>query len=480
MNSLRSRQLISSFAILMASIFVLGTLLYMFTQSGQLKSEKRHLQEPGFDLLGFISYDNGKFVVRPKSKEELKLFLERQNLTSDLTDSLAYIQNTSTSIIHWHSIEPFEDLSSRPMLKPIVDYLPTFPVKVPPGTKTIGMWTPETKRQNSHDPDPFIHAEKYITYAYGFQHDKRGDYQLVIARTATHLISNQRKMVEHLIYLFIISALLVLLLQLATSYWVIAPIKDFDDEIKRIEAGEHESIVNKYPEELEPVKNTINALLQFEKGQKRRFRDSLDDLAHSLKTPLAAMNGLLGQGDTQQHNDENTQEMSSQLNRMKEIISYQLRKAIVSSNQNTLAPPIRLRPVLTRLRDSLYKVHHEKEFVININVEDNLVTKMDEDDLMELLGNLMNNACRFCIDTVDVTARQDAEMVQLDIDDDGMGFSDANPSRLLQRGIRDDSKTEGQGIGLAVSTEIVSSVGGTIELLVSPQVGARVRLNLPS
>ena len=99
--------------------------------------------------------------------------------------------------------------------------------------------------------------------------------------------------------------------------------------------------------------------------------------------------------------------------------------------------------------------------------------------MMELFGNLLNNACRFCRDLVEVSAHHEGNMLVIDIDDDGMGFPSENPSKLLQRGIREDSKSEGQGIGLAVSTEIISAIGGKIELLVSPYVGARVRLFLP-
>ena len=98
---------------------------------------------------------------------------------------------------------------------------------------------------------------------------------------------------------------------------------------------------------------------------------------------------------------------------------------------------------------------------------------------MEVFGNLLNNACRFCESKIVVTATQDVDFLVVDIDDDGMGFPDNNPSQLLTRGMRADSKTEGQGIGLAVSAEIVKNAGGRISLLMSPYIGARVRLHLP-
>ena len=163
---------------------------------------------------------------------------------------------------------------------------------------------------------------------------------------------------------------------------------------------------------------------------------------------------------------------------MQEIISRQLRKAMVTTdNAIIMSQPIR--PILTRLAATMKKVHRDKEFEIRINVDDFSKCRLDTEDLMELFGNLLNNACRFCDKLVEVSAYRDDDMLVIDIDDDGMGFPSENPSKLLKRGIREDSKTEGQGIGLAVSTEIVAAVNGKIELLVSPYVGARVRLHLP-
>jgi signal transduction histidine kinase len=163
---------------------------------------------------------------------------------------------------------------------------------------------------------------------------------------------------------------------------------------------------------------------------------------------------------------------------MREIIAHQLRRAMVTNHSAMImAQPIR--PVLFRLRDTLQKVYRDKDFEFRIAVDEYAKCRMDSEDMMELLGNLLNNACRFCKEIVEVSAHHENNMLIIDIDDDGMGFPSDDPSKLLQRGIREDSKNEGQGIGLAVSTEIVSAINGKIELLVSPYVGARVRLHLP-
>ena len=219
------------------------------------------------------------------------------------------------------------------------------------------------------------------------------------------------------------------------------------------------------------MKGAINALINGEKGQKQRYRDALDDLAHSLKTPLSILNN-----SAEKINDKT---ISSQVRRMDDIIAYQLRRAVVSDH-GSLVVQQKVRPVIYRIKESLLKSYRDKPFEFIINVDEYIMCRMEEDDMMEVFGNLINNACRFCERIVEITAVQHGDTVIIDIDDDGMGFPDTNPEELLQRGIRADSQSEGQGIGLAVSTEIVTALGGKIELIISPHVGARVRLHLPT
>jgi len=473
MNSLRARQLVSSFAIIMGSIFMLGLLLSMFISKQQLQNEHESLKDIGFDLLGYINFEKGKFTIDYDTRKDLKVFFQEHNFENDIDNTTAYIQDTNTKIILWSSLDPDEDLGSSTDYSPIdVDNtLNTYPITVKPNHDVIERLKPENDDSSS--------SSTHIVFAYGFQHTPHGRYQLVISKSAIKLATSDKEMRDHLIILFSASAMLVLLAQLATSYWVIAPIKDFEEEIKRLESGEQDTITNPYPDELMPIKGTINALVQYEVGQKRRYRDALDDLAHSLKTPLAAIQGYIDQDENNPEKNAAMQGISTQLERMKDIVSYQLRRAVVTEHHAMISPSS-VKPVIKRLKESLVKVYHDKNFEIVVNMDNDIKVRMDDDDLLELFGNLINNACRFCEQLVEVNAQPDGSHVIINIDDDGMGFPDNNPSKLLKRGIRADSQTEGQGIGLAVCTEIVEAAGGSIELLVSPQVGARVRLRLPA
>ncbi|MCK5727475.1 MAG: GHKL domain-containing protein [Thiotrichaceae bacterium] len=475
MNSLRARQLISAFTIIVVSIFILGVLLVMFVSNQELENEQEDLREIGFDLMGYFNYEKGRFKVQKENSELLERFFQRNGFRESSTGMVAYLQNTNSQVVRWSSLDSNLDINKETFTK--LDLTPDiYDITAAPSEKLIRRMRP-SKQGSGNNRSETSEKKQQIVYAMGFK-SIQGNYQLVIARAGRSIMS-EPETYRMLTILFVLSAFLVLLAQLATSYWVISPIKDFEREIKRLELGEQETIVNNYPSEIKPLKCTINALLQSEVGQKRRYRDALDDLAHSLKTPLSAIQGYIEQDKiTIEKKDKAFKGIANQLESMKKIVYYQLRRAVVT-NQHLMVAPTSLRLVLVRLKESLLKVHHTKVFDIDIRVESDIKVRVNDEDLLELFGNLLNNACRFCEHLVEVNIQPDNSHVIVNIDDDGLGFPDSNPAKLLKRGIRADSKTEGQGIGLAVCTEIVEAAGGSIELLVSPQVGARVKIRLP-
>lgn len=469
MKSLRSRQFLSALAIIGVGIIVLGSLLYYITQHRIMETEKTNLSESGLELLGFLDFQDGKFIIDKNSKNDFLAFLVKHNFTKLNAEKYAYIQNISTQNIVWHSQYPFNDISADRFANDKQRVFTTFNLRMPSDQEGVDILSPEdTQGRNKSKLDG---AENYIVYARGFSYKPYGNYQLILAKSAAALQKGRDEILRNILLLFLITTVLVLLAQVVSSYLVIYPIKQFEQEIKKIESGEQQLISKQYPTELSAVKSAVNALINGEKGQKQRYRDALDDLAHSLKTPLSVL-----QNEADKRNNET---VSNQVQRMNDIVAYQLRRAVVNDH-GTITQLQPVRPIIYRLKDPLLKVYRDKPFEFVINVDDFAQCRMDTDDMMEVFGNLINNACRFCEKIVEITATQDGDMLLIDIDDDGLGFPDKNPSELLQRGIRADSKTEGQGIGLAVSTEIVEAIGGKIELLVSPYVGARVRLHLPS
>ncbi len=491
-RSLRSRQLISGFGVIMVGIVMLGSMLHWFSYRYKIEQEQGKLTDMSYNVLGFISFQDGKFDILPDADMRIKAkeIIEKYDLNNVEQSRFAYVIDTSTSQIIWSAstmskpnsmVDPgyylYFDLPKTNNKDPNGNFQPIF-TQTKPKPPVSGV----VADADSYSKQKY--NQEYLLAVQNFFQEPYGHFQFVVGVSISDIEKEMRDMRQKFAILLFLSAVLVLIAQLALSFWVVSPIKEFEYEVKAIESGAQESVINSYPEELVPVQNALNGLLSYEKGQKQRYKDSLDDLAHSLKTPLAAMQNQLDQlnRDKAQPNlslDSSLKVLNSQIERMHEIIAHQLRRAMVTTNQGAMLLSQPVRPVLFRLRDTLQKVYRDKPFEIRINVDEYAKCRIDAEDMMELFGNLLNNASRFCRDLVEVSAHHEGNMLVIDIDDDGMGFPSENPSKLLQRGIREDSKSEGQGIGLAVSTEIISAIGGKIELLVSPYVGARVRLFLP-
>lgn len=482
-GSLRSRQLVSGFTIIVVGILILGVLLSLNIYQRKTDAIVSELESTSYNLLGFIEFDNGTFQIGKENKDEAESFINARQLLAENKERFAYIWSMQDQRVIWSTIDSNLDKESAKDLFALFDFeaianKPRSNDDVTPKADEMYSVVPPGSTET---PAPYmVAAQKFSFNLTPDDPNKASDYIFIVATSTKSVDQEISDLVMVFAILFFVSVILILIAQLASSFWVVAPIRDFEDEVREIESGNKEFIGNEYPDELVPIKNTINALIGHEKGQKQRYKDSLDDLAHSLKTPLAAIQSHL-EGDNFHDippDHPGLAGVASEMEYMQEIISRQLRKAMVTTdNAIIMAQPIR--PLLTRLSTTMKKVHRDKDFEIRINVDEYSKCRMDSEDLMELFGNLLNNACKFCDKLVEVSAYRDSDMLVVDIDDDGMGFPSENPSKLLKRGIREDSKTEGQGIGLAVSTEIVSAVHGRIELLVSPYVGARVRLHLP-
>ena len=444
-----------------------------------LAEERDKLQKKQFGIAQELIYSAPTFpdekVLTDADKAGLASFLKQNGFSIGFDDAgtkdefFAYIVDMNTGHVTWQSKFPNDEFSAAHPGR-LKELVPTF--DLPGNTPHDGKFERITLDLHL---DGVLKPVKYIVYSQVVALADDHNIRIVLANSELDSLSKSELVQDNIIALFFSTLALVLVAQLISNYFIITPIRDFETEVKQIEAGAQDAILKSYPVELTEVKSAINTLINVEKGQKRRYRESLDNLAHSLKTPLA---GVLAAQSKYDMKEDDQEDLKKSINHMCDIVAYQLKRAAVRTPNAIIRQQV-LRPVLYRLRDSLYKVYGDKDFEIRINVDDMDKVRMEKDDLIELFGNLMNNACRFCNEIVEITAASETNFLVIDIDDDGMGFGGDSPAELLKRGMRDDSKTDGQGIGLAISNEIVEAAGGKIELKVSPQVGARVRLHLP-
>lgn len=266
------------------------------------------------------------------------------------------------------------------------------------------------------------------------------------------------------------ASLLLLASQALLLRWGLAPLERMAAEIGRIEAGTQERVEGHYPAEIEPLTQRLNALVERERARQKRWREALSFLAHSLKTPLAVLRAT--QDEPAQLRDAVVREVA----RMDDIVQHQLARAAAGAGTG-LAPPLALRPVAERIAASLRKVHAERALGLELSADAKLAWTMEEGDAFEILGNLMDNACKWARGRVRVALQREPGGLRILVDDDGPGFSDTEAVRRIH--VRGDERVPGHGVGLAVVDELVAAQGGTLVLGRGPLGGARVDIHLP-
>lgn len=274
------------------------------------------------------------------------------------------------------------------------------------------------------------------------------------------------------------SGLLALTLLLALALWGVLqsslrPLARVREELVAMQAGRQQHFESEYPEEIHGLTTAIDQLLLGERRQRERHRQRLSDLAHSLKTPLAVLQAECSTADEDSL-------IRAQLMTMDETIAWHLKRGAGAGSG--WQAPIPLRPVLQRLVVALEKVYQRPSGSIGIDVPQSITVAVDQGDLLEIFGNLLDNACKHGGQRVQVAAEREekTEHVRIWVDDDGTGVPPAERERVLQRGVRADTRAPGQGIGLAVVAELVLDYGGSIRVEDSPLGGARVTLGLPT
>ena len=262
---------------------------------------------------------------------------------------------------------------------------------------------------------------------------------------------------------------------------LLRPLRQIEKEITEIEQGDRVSLSGKFPTELTGVARNLNLLIDSERARSDRYRYTLDNLAHSLKTPLAAMRALLNDRREESFGER----YNEQIDRMDEIVRYQLRKPAAAATDKLLLAPVPVEKEIGRLIDGLRKVYHEKAPEFDVRVEKGMRFRGDTGDFLEVAGNLLDNACKWCERKVRISvvpsvgARAIASGMVLTVSDDGPGIPEDAAKALLQRGMRLDESTPGHGIGLAVVKDIARSYGGRLKIGKSDLGGAEIMVSIP-
>jgi two-component system sensor histidine kinase PhoQ len=265
----------------------------------------------------------------------------------------------------------------------------------------------------------------------------------------------------------------------AVLHWALRPLRRLADQLTQLDSGQQQQLQGDWPRELQAVTGNLNALLQGERTRIARYRQTLGNLAHSLKTPLAVIRSALS-NEQQDAAGLAAASINDQLQVMSSLVDHHLKRA--GSGGVTLGQPlVALAPIAQQLRLALLKVHARKDLLIELTLPAGLGFAGDPDDLYEILGNLMDNAAKWCRGHMRVSATLEAGSRRLCVlvEDDGPGIAPADRERVLQRGVRADQLVPGHGLGLSMVLEQAGLYGGNLQLAEADLGGLQVQLQLP-
>jgi two-component system, OmpR family, sensor histidine kinase PhoQ len=321
-------------------------------------------------------------------------------------------------------------------------------------------------------------GERLAAVSRGFQWEDAGSLTFVVASELTSYNAQLSRFRNGLAGGFVAVALLLLAALAVLLRWALAPLRRLAREIRAVERGEREQLDDRWPEELHGVVVNLNTLLDAERRRIARYRDTLGNLAHSLKTPLSVLRAIFAPGTA------GAAQVDEQVERMNAIVEHQLRRAATSGGASVGQQALQVLPVAQELRRTLLKAHARKDFGIEVAIPEQLLFVGDRDDLTEALGNLLDNAAKWCRSRVRVTGQFRgeagvAQRLQLVVEDDGPGIAPTARESVLQRGARADEHTPGHGLGLAMVRDMAGLYGGQLTLGESEWGGCRVELRLP-
>ncbi|MDU0355877.1 ATP-binding protein [Paraglaciecola aquimarina] len=432
--SLRLRTFAAALLTLLIFIPLAAFTLEKAFNSSLTQSMLQQLRVQSLSLISEFEFENGK-VVMPE-----QLYNDQFNLPD--SGLYAFIQSEkgilwqSLSTLHWQT-------------------------------------APTLSRPNTGDElfiEHFDFNDDYFIYAYTAEFDNVDDYQAVsftILQDKAIFNAEKQKFANTLWKWLALMAILLLLLLLISLNAALLPISKLNRQIVQAEKGQLKRIDQTYPPELETLKTSINHLLDSEEQQRSRYKNSLSDLAHSLKTPLAVLSG----------NSQLPHDAKEPIQQIDQQIQRQLKRAAAGAS-SAFESAVEIKPLVEKLLNAMAKVYLDKNITLHFEQhQHSIYLQADTTDVMEILGNLVDNACKAAKQKVLVSTFSMSNKIAISVEDDGAGIPADQRQALLKRGTRLDSYKEGQGIGMAVVSDLVAAYQGKLEIDKSELGGARITIS---
>ncbi len=268
-------------------------------------------------------------------------------------------------------------------------------------------------------------------------------------------------------------AFVLVLVQALALRWSLRPLAGVEKALGAVQQGSVSRMLDEHPRELQPLTESINALIDSERRNLEQVRRTLGDLAHSLKTPLAVLQSRLDAGAS---GEELRDDVRSQVRRMNDIVGYQLSRA-ARSGHVLFAAPLKIEKTAEEIVLGLEKIYAAKGVLAEFEIDPAARFHGEFGDLQELLGNLLENAFKWAkrrvvlqVTTQPAPAGKRSGVV-FAVEDDGPGIPEDQVDRLLQRGVRGDERVQGHGIGLSIVQDIVAAYQGALTVERAPELG---------
>ena len=308
-----------------------------------------------------------------------------------------------------------------------------------------------------------------------------GRYLISVAGEATDIDEDMSSFDRTIGAIFAGLALALVMTTALQVRFGLAPLKRISESLAAIRSGRAERLEGEFPLEIAPLARETNALIEANHEIVERARTHAGNLAHALKTPLS----VIVNEAAARASDPLAQKVIEQADIMRDQMVRQLERARLAARSTVVGTLIDVPPVVTALARTMEKLHRDREIAIAIDVPARAHFRGEQQDLEEMLGNLVDNACKWARSrvAVEVVAEDAAaggkSKVRVIVDDDGPGLSPAERERVALRGQRLDESKPGSGLGLSIVVELASLYKGVLTLDASPIGGLRAELALP-
>ena len=308
------------------------------------------------------------------------------------------------------------------------------------------------------------HGRYVLHYAVLWQNVEAVNREFIftVAEDARFVSSQVEQLQQTLRFWLLIIGVVLVFIQFALLRWSLKPLRSIVKDLEAIEQGKKTLLDGDYPTELAGLAGNLNAFITHERAHLERYRNNLADLAHSLKTPLAILRGCV---ESFSDNKETVQE---QISRMNQIVEYQLQRA-AAKGEHKASKTVDVSLVINKIIASLSKVYIDKGINFELTIPEQCLVYCEEGDMYEIVGNLLDNACKWCAHSVKVSIALNQRksrrnfFLLLEIEDDGPGIPVGKFNDILKRGIRADENIHGHGIGVTVVYELIGLLGGKLE-----------------